>query len=315
MGADRLQRDAERVVQRAREVTGSEAEPPWTDPSTDEFARYWFAEPQLEQLSRLASVLKACRYQTRDLLRVCFSRLVITKDRGASLARDVSHSRPHRVTDENDFDVYVGFLRAAQLVGKRVNAVAIRGTAVVQQGDVSRLSREVDGLFDAAMTSPPYLNAIDYLRGHRLSLIWFGHSVDELQLVRAGSIGAERGLPEAPFEIDPFIDAPQGRSLPPRYLGWIRRYATDSSGMLGQLRAVVRPGGRIVLVVGNSLLKGASVDNAGIVIKAARSVGLDLEGRNERMIPARRRYLPPPKEGSAFSKRMRSEAVITFRVP
>src|SRR3712207_7608036 len=44
----------------------------------------------------------------------------------------------------------------------------------------------------AAITSPPYLNAIDYLRGHRLSLVWLGYRIGDLRLTRAVSIGAER---------------------------------------------------------------------------------------------------------------------------
>ena len=39
--------------------------------------------------------------------------------------------------------------------------------------------------------SPPYLTAIDYLRGHRLALVWFGSGILDQRSVRAGSIGAE----------------------------------------------------------------------------------------------------------------------------
>jgi DNA modification methylase len=46
---------------------------------------------------------------------------------------------------------------------------------------------------DAVLTSPPYLNAIDYMRGHRMSLVWLGHSLTELRHIRSNSIGAERG--------------------------------------------------------------------------------------------------------------------------
>ena len=30
------------------------------------------------------------------------------------------------------------------------------------------------GSVDLTVTSPPYLNAIDYLRGHKMSLVWMG---------------------------------------------------------------------------------------------------------------------------------------------
>jgi hypothetical protein len=312
---DRLMHDAQEVVCRAQAINSKTLRPPWNDDATESFARYWFAPDQLNALNRLSSVLKTCRYHSRDVLRVCFSRLVITKEKGASLARDVSHSRPHRVATSNDFDVFQGFLRAVRLVANRLEPARIVGHATVEVGDARELHRARDGRFDAAMTSPPYLNAIDYLRGHRLSLIWFGRSVEELQRIRARSIGAERILLGGPIDVSPFIDSSDGRSLPERYRGWVRRYAVDISHTLAGLRSIVRPGGSIMLVVGNSLIRGAAVDNAGIIITCASAAGLVLEQVNERSIPARRRYLPPPSEGSPLSRRMRSECVITLKVP
>lgn len=311
----RLVDDAEDIVRRARALPADAAAPPWTDDETDRFARYWFGTAQLDALARLAASLRASRYATRDLLRVCFSRLIVTKDRGASLARDVSHSRPHRVTDTNAFDVYGGFVKAARLVASRLAPEAIIGQAEVAMGDARELTRHVSGSFDAVMTSPPYLNAIDYLRGHRMTLVWFGHSIRELKEIRALSTGAERGLAESPIDVDRFIEVQAGRTFEDRYRAWVRRYATDTAEMLRQMRRVVKPGGRIVLVVGNSMIRGASVNNAGIVVRCGEAAGLVLQELRERDIPARRRYLPLPTTGSALAQRMRSESVITLVLP
>jgi hypothetical protein len=313
--AYRLIHDAHEVMERANALSRANVALPWDDDETDRFARYWFGPAQLDSLARLACVLKSCRFRSRDLLRICFSRLIVTKDRGASLARDVSHSRPHKVGDRTDFDVNAAFLRAARLVTARLDPQAIRGEATVEVGDARELDVKSSGLFDAAMTSPPYLNAIDYLRGHRLSLIWFGYSVGELQKVRSSSTGAERALKDAPFDVGPFIESDSSRPLGPRYQGWVRRYAADMMATLARLRAAVRPGGKIMLVVGNSLIRGSAVDNAGIIVRCGELSGLSVLGSRERSIPARRRYLPPPAPGSPLSQRMRSESVLTLGVP
>lgn len=312
----RLVHDAHELVRRAEALSDTDAAVPWSDDATDEFARYWFGPDQLDQLARLAATLKACRYRSRDLLRICFSRLIITKDRGASLARDVSHSRPHRVTDTNDFDGYDGLIRAARLVAARLEPHLLVGTAEVGLGDARRIDEHVDGKFDAVMTSPPYLNAIDYLRGHRLTLIWFGHSIDDLQRVRSCSTGAERALDSSPIhDLDVFIEETSAKPFADRYRGWVRRYASDTAEMLIGMRSVLKPGGRIMLVVGNSMIRGASIDNAGIVVRCGEDAGLDLSSVRERAIPPRRRYLPPPQAGSPLAQRMRSESVITLRRP
>jgi hypothetical protein len=44
---------------------------------------------------------------------------------------------------------------------------------------------------DVAICSPPYLNAIDYLRGHKFSLIRMGHSIEALRELRSANIGTE----------------------------------------------------------------------------------------------------------------------------
>lgn len=310
----RIVHDAHHVIERARNLKAREVQLPWNDDETDRFARYWFAEPQLSDLARLAQSLQTTRLRSRDLLRVSFSRLIITKDAGASLARDVSHSRPHRVRDTNDFDVFAGFLRAARLVASRHRSSSLRGSADVFLGD-ARANIGLAELCDLAITSPPYLNAIDYMRGHRLTLIWFGYDISSLQRVRANSTGSERAQEDSPFDVSPHILAPARRPLGERYVGWVRRYAADTSSTMTALKTTVRRGGNIMLVVGNSLIRGAAVDNAAIAVEAARRVGLELVSDTERNIPARRRYLPPPKRGSALGHRMRRESVLVFSVP
>jgi hypothetical protein len=311
----RIVHDAAEIVSRARGLSAADAVVPWTDDETDTFARYWFARQQMDALARLAAALKACRYPSRDILRVCFSRLIVTKDRGASLARDVSHSRPHRVTDQNDFDVYGAFMKAARFVASRLEPDAIRGSAHVEVGDARNLPSHVAGRFDAVMTSPPYLNAIDYLRGHRLTLIWFGYTIAELQQVRGQSTGAERALHDSPIDVEPFIAAPRDQPLADRYRGWVRRYAHDTAAALLCMRSLIKPGGSVMLVVGNSMIRGASIDNAGIVVRCGERAGLKLVAAHQRKIPPRRRYLPPPSAGSPLAHRMRSESVLTMILP
>src|SRR5436853_53810 len=80
------------------------------DDETRDFVDYWFAPTQAEDLSRIARVL-ADRPRTDDPLRVALSRMIVTKEMGASLARDTSHSRPHRVADTNDYDVFAEFIK------------------------------------------------------------------------------------------------------------------------------------------------------------------------------------------------------------
>ena len=315
MDASLLRPAAEKIVADAEALPPDDAERA-PDVETQQFISFWFAPEQEEALRRLATVLR--RYddeRTRDALIVALSRIIVSKEKMASLARDTSHSRPHRVPGPNDFDVYGGFVRSADRVAKRLRPEAIKVPAKVRRGDARRLDDIGERRFDLVLTSPPYLNAIDYLRGHRLTLVWLGFGVGLLRGIRATSIGTERMAAEArgPVEISRFIKPGGERTMGRKHEGWIRRYAADMEAVLRQIARVVKKDGLVVMVLGNSFLRGSVVDNAGLIRALAESVGLRERQCESREIPARRRYLPPPGDGrNALDRRMRTETVITF---
>lgn len=312
----RIVHDAREAVRRARDLQEAEVVEP-SDPETRRFISFWFAKSQREQLARVATVLRRGHWRTSDALLIAMSRTIITKEMGASLARDTSHSRPHKVAESNDFDVFSEFEAAAQLVAARLSPLEISGVARVELGDARSLNTIADDEFDMAVTSPPYLNAIDYIRGHRMTLVWLGYEIRNLRDTRAANVGSERGGSDSatPFEVDDFILNGAKASFGSRHYRWIQRYAQDMEKVLGELYRVVVPGGRVLVVIGNSFIRGAMIDNAGIVSELGTRLGLRLTERRSREIPARRRYLPPPRGGgNSLDTRMREEVVLSFEV-
>jgi tRNA G10 N-methylase Trm11 len=93
---------AKLVLDRAKNISDSiqenEAYPSKADNETRNFIDFWFDENNRIQLYALSkSISRVRKHQERAVLWCAFSRLIITKKVGASLAMDVSHSRPHRV--------------------------------------------------------------------------------------------------------------------------------------------------------------------------------------------------------------------------
>lgn len=310
---------AAKITQQAVALGRDGVPVPWidNDPETRKFVDYWFAPAQQIDLRRLSIVLAAVQGPLGNALRVALSRIIITKDRGASLARDVSHSRPHRVRHENDFHVLPEFLSSVRWLARRLRDQPPPGGIRVHLGDARGLGCLADGSIDAAITSPPYLNAIDYLRGHRFSLVWLGYSVRSTRDVRSESVGAERA-PDGPLDVTAVdgVTAVMGHlgDLPSRVRRMIDRYAGDLLDMLAELHRLIRGGGRVVLVIGNSCLRGAFIHNAAGCVAAAERAGFELVDWQERDLPPSRRYLPPPAilERSHLEKRMRTETVLTF---
>ena len=307
--------DAVDFVQRAESLHPSTVQRP-TDLETRKFISYWFAAKQEDELARLTTVLRRHDVPTKPALMVALSRIIVSKKMMASLAQDTSHSRPHKVAEENDFDVYSGFQRSAQLVARRLQPERIVGEASIRLGDARTLDGIGDNEFDLVLTSPPYLNAIDYIRGHRLSLVWMGHMMASLRKTRASNVGAERIMarhPKSP-EISPYVSQADGSTIGSRHLGWIRRYAVDMEAVLRQVHRTVKENGYVVMVLGNSFIRGARVNNAQLIEALAIRNGFKVQDRKTREIPARRRYLPPPGDGkNALDTRIRIETVLTLR--
>jgi len=98
---DAVREKATEVLARARIVFDAlpqkHAYPQNTDAETRKFITYWFDGYARRQLTSLSLAIGRVRNATlRDVLWCGFSRLIITKQSGASRAMDLSHSRPHK---------------------------------------------------------------------------------------------------------------------------------------------------------------------------------------------------------------------------
>lgn len=313
------------VLERARKsfcsLRSGDAYPAGTDEETCQFIRYWFDDYARRQLSALAlSIARVRDASTRNVLWCAFSRLIITKNAGASLAMDLSHSRPHRQFSYAPVKPFNKFLPAVETVVSNCPQLlsrAVGPVASVRQGDARRLDIK-SGSVDLVLTSPPYLNAIDYMRCSKFSLVWMGYTVKEIRQLRGESIGAEASSEEA-FDsewVKSIIKQLRLRpALSSRNNGLLARYSWDIGQAVGESARVLRRGGRAVYVVGDCRVRGTFIRNSRIVTMIAERNGLTLISRHCRALPANRRYMPPPKQQSAdlMDARMRKEVVLAFR--
>jgi DNA modification methylase len=318
---------AEQVAQHsAREwqsISQRDAYPNNANQETCEFVRYWFDPRSRRQLTSLARTISGISAPViRNLLWCGFSRLIVVKQAGASLAMDVSHSRPHRSYDRAPIQPVREFLRAMRRVVAALPFTTEDRTtspaASVCLGDARRL-RLADNTIDVVITSPPYLNAIDYMRGHKLSLVWMEHSVPELRRIRSENIGSE-AAPITGDKIDEHIRIAYQAGinngiLPNSQRRMFIRYLSDMRAVLTEIRRVLKENGSLSLVVGNSTIRGSFVQNSESIKALARKAGLRLKSEHVRALADNRRYLPPPRAkhaGSELSKRMRQEVVLQF---
>jgi hypothetical protein len=300
------------------------AYPQGSDEATRKFVRYWFDDYARRQLASLAGAIRRVRDEAvRDVLWCGFSRLIITKQAGASLAMDLSHSRPHKAFGRAPVKPFNRFVAAMDAVISNCpehRSGFVWPKSTVQHGDARELPFH-DRSIDLVVTSPPYLNAIDYMRCSKFSLIWMGYRVSQLREIRAGSVGSEVASDQAQADVSIAEIARDLRLRPQlssRDYRLLTQYIFDMHRAVGEVARVLRDGARAVYVVGDSTVRGTYISNSLIVTTVAQSHGLSLTSRQSRILPANRRYLPPPKREAGAEKmdgRMRREVVLVLERP
>lgn len=319
---------AAEVLNRAKgrfaDLPSGRAYPAASDEETRKFIRYWFDDYARRQLAALSTTINRVHDDTiRDVLWSGFSRLIITKTSGASLAMDLAHSRPHREYERAPIKPFNGFLSAVNTVVSNCphsGSPLLGPRTVVRQGDARKLDIQASSI-DLVLTSPPYLNAIDYMRCSKFSLVWMGHTIRELRNIRADSVGTETSSKEA-LDADWVKSLIKQLGLKPalsdRDHALLAQYVWDMGRAFAEVTRVLRSGGRAVYVIGDSTVRGTFISNSAIVAAVAEEHGLNFRSRHSRKLPANRRYLPPPKQNgsaAALNSRMRREVVLVFDKP
>lgn len=319
VSANAIKRASDRVLERTRELmkTRRMNYPEHFDKETKRFVLFWFDERARRELSALARSISKERGGVRDALWCAFSRMIIVKSVGVSRAIDVAHSRPHRRYEVAPVRPLEMFPKCVTRVSRYTRENSTTGSrSVVALGDARRLPLGRNSV-DIIVTSPPYLNAIDYLRGHRLSLVWMGWTLGSLRSIRENSIGSESGKRHQDDDSDLLTRAFGPRTI--RFLGQRQRrilktYAVDMKLAVTEMHRVLRKGGTATFVVADSYVCSAYVRNSDLVEELARKLGFEFVSRTRRAIKANRRYLPlPSRDDNSLGKRMRAEIILTYR--
>lgn len=156
------------------------------------------------------------------------------------------------------------FRRIAQSMIEDVKRVRFKsGPAVILQGDARRLDQIEDESVDAVITSPPYLNKIEYTRVYEVELeIFFGKKVQDLIRSYIGLVGRE-----ARRVIPGLEDLPDSAKL----------YFSDIMDALEEMWRILKDGGRAALVVAGGVYPDRVVESDHILADLARQAGFKVE--------------------------------------
>lgn len=249
---------------------------------------HWFRRYVIVDLARILS-----RITRADIPRThkAFFRLVF-----ASIIRGCSNADPVPVSGLE----VTAHMRSLDAAGRLINPFALYATAVkkslvaveayatsvdramktsVVQADITALGSRLRNPVDAIITSPPYHNAVDYYRRHQLEMFWLGltKSQSERLQLRPRYIGRSDVSQRDPIlrrhgELRPLSTAWYEKiaSVSVKRANAFLHYTISMEDALSQLAPLVRRGGIVALVIGNSKWNGHELPTADMFIEMAQ---------------------------------------------
>ena len=283
---------------------------------------YWFAPSHMATLSIIREAV-ACEKSplVRQAFEVAISSCIIRKwPNTLSYAMDIDHSRPHRpkslrAQSINDqfalFHRVLGRVRDT-IIGIQENLKSVKSSATILEGDSILLLSALDSdSIGFVLTSPPYLNAIDYPRAHKFSHWWLspltaalgrseyiGLRQSKANDTDVNCLNASQALSKF---LVPFRDMPIYRN--------ISSYVADLVAVINQLHRVVKADAKVAFVVANNVIGGEVFPVSAIIEELMKRSGFSsVEVTGRTIKNTRRRY---PFGVNGFAGPMKDEYLIT----
>lgn len=287
------------------------------DSKTAEFIDYWFLQStKRELLALILAIDDITDDSVREFFKLVFSSIIITKSGGVSLARDLAHSRPHK-------DKHKKPKNAIEAFGARLNRLILGLNQIPCGSDLINIERQdarhlplCERSIDLIITSPPYANAIDYMRAHKFSLVWFGHPISELTELRSTYIGSEKtanfedsDLPEyCRHTIADLVEIEKPKAKV------IAKYFNEMKLVISEMHRVLKSSKYCIIVVGNSTVRGYLVQTNKHLEELGRSVGFKVVANMAREIDRNKRMMPISFNSTrnGIEQRMHEEYILIF---
>jgi DNA modification methylase len=288
------------------------------DLKTRQFIDYWFYPETSRELMALVLALEEYKADTpiREFLEVIFSGIIVTKSGGVSRARDLAHSRPHRDPGKMPKNAIRAFeQRLAKFAPIISGLPGHELRAIIKQCDAKKLEM-ADGSVHLIVTSPPYANAIDYMRANKFSLLWLGRSIADLGRMRGGYIGSEatKNVKSGPLPSFTGRILRQLRDKDGKKEIILRKYLLEMRDAMSEMSRVLIPGRFAVLVVGTSTMRGIDVKTPQCLADiGVNEIGFELAGIRSRALDRDRRMMPFAGGRTRIEQRMATEEAIILK--
>lgn len=266
----------------------------------------WFCQRSQEGLAFLKKMIdeRACNNQNvKDYLYVVLAGIIrkVSNADEVSPKPYISTRFPKTPADPMELFFKTEGLYREAIIDFSKSVEPYNNSSTILESKDARLI-DTDKVIDLSVTSPPYINAYDYVRSLRFEDMWLGLATDEeLRRSRKSYIGTE--ISKSFYEnyhycrqsesLMPIAD--RIREIDAKRADIVCTYFEDMAKNMIAVRNKLKPNGIYTIVVGDSTIRGQNIPTAKILTEIAKQNGYAFELSFKYII--RDRYLHLPRGG------------------
>ena len=248
----------------------------------------WFTKDILFELAYIKKIIfrLEAHQDIIDFCKICFSSIIRqVSNADNNCTRTVVRKKLNKVIIPSmALSLFAEHLLVNALRIKEFSSQCPQGILVTfPENNDARQFQYADNYFDLAVTSPPYVNAVDYPRTHQLEVYWLELATGSLCPLKKNHIGTESvsaddyrifhtiGDSEADTKLKAIFEKDPRRA----YIAY--KYLFDMKQNLIEVHRTLKPYARYVIVVGNNTIRGELFESWKYLMNIATQVGFTVE--------------------------------------
>ncbi len=248
----------------------------------------WFKPYILKELAHIKTEIEKtdATQSIKDFFLVCFSSIIrqVSEADNNCTRTVVRKSLGKQVWRNMAIDL---FIKRADAQVKNMCALSAFNPSgnvfIPDNADARKMLVVRDKSIDLALTSPPYVNAVDYPRTHQLEIYWLGFANGSLQPLKKHHVGTEvvmtkdysklhkTDCEEADTVIEKIYE------IDPRRAYIATKYLWDMFANLKEVYRVLKPGAVYAIVIGNNLIRGVEFETWRYLCSEVQKKGYEVE--------------------------------------
>jgi DNA modification methylase len=281
--------------------------------------RYWFDDQQFEELLRLKTSIYRWTQDdrlARDFFRIVLADMIRPCSRAERQTLKPYISKKYKKTPSSVGEAFdKSFEAHARAIHDfELSTEADRATQISWLGH-DATNFELRDHIDVAITSPPYTNALDYVRCIKIESAWADCGDDDTFIrLKRGQVGDDgRKGPDIPAEVASLV-APAYEEIArkdPARAATVAQYFADMWKNLSSVFDALRPGGCYHLIVGDSEIRGTEVPTHEYIAELGKLIGFEWSNYYWYRIRDHRLSIPRQNQGG----KIKAEHVISLTRP